>query len=131
VAEWLKLLTSDLKSNTSDLLGFAPGYPSQVLRFPDTFIGWEFYQSVHDNWKAIYSRKLAENGAHSIFRVRIRFMVFNTTFHNISVISWRSVLLVEETGVPRETHRPAASHWQTLSHNVVSTTPRHKQDSKL
>jgi hypothetical protein len=26
-------------------------------------------------------------------------MVFNTTFNNISVISWRSVLLVEETGV--------------------------------
>ena len=27
------------------------------------------------------------------------FMVFNTTFNNISVISWRSVLWVEETGV--------------------------------
>jgi hypothetical protein len=26
------------------------------------------------------------------------FMVHNTTFNNISVISWRSVLLVEETG---------------------------------
>ena len=25
------------------------------------------------------------------------FMVFNTTFNNISVISWQSVLLVEET----------------------------------
>jgi hypothetical protein len=47
------------------------------------------------------------------------FMVFSTTFNNISVISWRSVLLVEETGVPRENHQPAASHWQTLSHNVV------------
>jgi len=32
---------------------------------------------------------------------------------------WRSVLLVEETGVPGENHRPAASHWPTLSHNVV------------
>jgi hypothetical protein len=28
------------------------------------------------------------------------FMVFNATFNNISVISWQSVLLVEETGVP-------------------------------
>jgi len=28
-------------------------------------------------------------------------MVFNTTFDNISVISWWSVLLVEETEVPR------------------------------
>jgi hypothetical protein len=38
---------------------------------------------------------------------------------NISVISWQSVLLVEETGGPWENHRPVASHWQTLSHNVV------------
>jgi len=27
-------------------------------------------------------------------------MVLNATFSNISVISWRSVLLVEETGIP-------------------------------
>ena len=29
-------------------------------------------------------------------------MVFKVTFNNISVISWRSVLLVEETEVPGE-----------------------------
>ena len=46
-------------------------------------------------------------------------MVLNTTFNNISVISWRSVLLVEETGVPGENHRPVAIHWQTLSHSGV------------
>ena len=46
-------------------------------------------------------------------------MVFNATFNNISAISWRSVLLVEETGVPGENHQPVTSHWQTLSHNVV------------
>ena len=46
--------------------------------------------------------------------------VFYVTFNNISAISWRSVLLVEATGVPGENHRPVASHWQwqTLSHNV-------------
>jgi cell division septal protein FtsQ len=38
------------------------------------------------------------------------FMVFNATFNNISVISWRSVLLVKETDVPGENHRLAASH---------------------
>ena len=38
------------------------------------------------------------------------FKVFNATFNNISVISWQSVLLVEETGVPAENHRPATSH---------------------
>ena len=37
-------------------------------------------------------------------------MVFNSTFNNISVISWRSVYLVEETKVPGENHRPVASH---------------------
>jgi len=42
------------------------------------------------------------------------FMVFNTPFKNISVISWRSLLLVGETRVPGENHR----HWQSLSHNV-------------
>jgi hypothetical protein len=30
----------------------------------------------------------------------IRVMVFNATFNNISVISWQSVLLVEETVIP-------------------------------
>jgi hypothetical protein len=51
-------------------------------------------------------------------------MVLNTTFNNIPVISWRSVLLVEETGGPGENHRPAASHWQISSHNVVSRPDR-------
>ena len=51
-------------------------------------------------------------------------MVFNATFNNISVISWRSVLLVEETGGPGENHWPVVSHWQTLSHNIISSTPR-------
>ena len=45
------------------------------------------------------------------------FMVFNATFNNISVISWQSILFVEETGGPRENHWSVASHWQTLSHN--------------
>ena len=53
------------------------------------------------------------------------FLVFNTAFNNISVISWHSLLLVEETEVLGENHWPVASHWQTLSHNVISSTPRH------
>jgi hypothetical protein len=44
----------------------------------------------------------------------VGFMVFNATFNNISVVSWSSVLLVGETGVPRENHRPVASHRQAL-----------------
>ena len=49
----------------------------------------------------------------------VGWMVFNSTFNNISVISWGSVLLVKETGVLGENHRPVASHWETLSHNIV------------
>jgi hypothetical protein len=43
-------------------------------------------------------------------------MVFNAIFNNILIISWRLVLLVEETEVPGENHLPVASDWQTLSH---------------
>jgi hypothetical protein len=35
------------------------------------------------------------------------FVVLSATFKNISVILWLSVLLVGETGVPGENHRPA------------------------
>ena len=55
--------------------------------------------------------------------IRIWFMVVNATFNNISVISWRSVLLVDETGVPDRSHR------HTLSHNVVLSTPGHERGS--
>jgi hypothetical protein len=45
-----------------------------------------------------------------IFASGVRVMVFNATINNILVISWRSVLLMEETGVPGENHRPTFSH---------------------
>ena len=45
-----------------------------------------------------------------LFDFRVRVIVFNATFNNISVISWKSVLLVEETGVPGEHHKHVASH---------------------
>ena len=38
------------------------------------------------------------------------FIVLNATFNNISVISCRSILLVEETRILEENHRPVASH---------------------
>ena len=46
------------------------------------------------------------SGCQSLFG----FMVFNGTFNNISVILWQSVLLVQETRVPGENHRPAVCH---------------------
>jgi hypothetical protein len=42
--------------------------------------------------------------------LQVRVGVFKATFNNISVILWWSVLLAEETGVPRVNHEPAASH---------------------
>ena len=42
-------------------------------------------------------------------RLFVCLVVFNATFNIISVISWRSVLLVEETGGHGENHRPVAS----------------------
>ena len=54
-----------------------------------------------------------------MLRVIVCLMVFNALFNYISDISWRSVLLVEETGEPRENHRTVAGHWQIESHNVV------------
>jgi hypothetical protein len=56
-------------------------------------------------------------------------MMFSVTFNNISVISWLSVVLVEETRVTGENHQPVASHQQTLSHKVVLSTPPHERNS--
>ena len=51
-------------------------------------------------------------------------MVFNATFNNISAILCQSVLLVEETRVHRENHRPDINHWQSLSekHDLTQVT---------
>ena len=60
--------------------------------------------------------------------VRFRVRMFNAIFNNISVITWPSVLLVEETGVPSENHRSVVSHGRTLSQNAVLSTPRYERD---
>jgi len=52
-------------------------------------------------------------------------MGYNATF-NISVILWRC-FIAGESGVPWKNNRPSENHWQT--HNVLSSTPRHEQDS--
>jgi len=57
------------------------------------------------------------------YYLRVRVVVVKATFNTISVISWQSVLLGDETRVPGENHRPVASHYQSLLQNVVSSTP--------
>ena len=48
-------------------------------------------------------------------------MVYKVNFNSISVVS--SVLLVEETEVHGENRWPVSTHWQPLSHKVLSSTP--------
>ena len=56
--------------------------------------------SVHLKFDLIRGISFDESG---LIR-RVRVMVLNTTFNNISVISWWSVLLVEETGESSTPH---------------------------
>jgi hypothetical protein len=65
----------------------------------------------------IYSMLLEISG--NPVKVQSNFQVKGTNVF-FSQIDWL-FLLVEETG---ENHRPVVSHWQTLSHNTVSSTPR-------
>ena len=53
-------------------------------------------------------------------------------FHHILDIPFRDTiqrLVAMETGVPGENRRPVGSHWQNVSHNVVTSTPRHERCS--
>ena len=80
---------------------------------------------VHGRWFYLASTT-TKTGRHDIAESGFKTPKINQSnqINNISVITWQSVLLVEETGVPDENYRPVASHWQTLSHNVVSSIPR-------
>jgi len=69
-----------------------------------------FYSKIQTRLCNSYRSRLECGILSSRVGVRIRAMVFNATCNNISVILWRSVLLVEETGVSGENHRPVASH---------------------
>jgi hypothetical protein len=50
---------------------------------------------------------------------------------NISVISWQSVLLVEETGKQGENHRPTTNHWQTLKNNPIVVSISNKKNGRM
>jgi hypothetical protein len=55
-------------------------------------------------------------------------MVFNDTFNNISVISWRQFYWWRKREYPEKTiDLPQVT--DKLYHNVVSSTPRHELDS--
>jgi hypothetical protein len=56
-------------------------------------------------------------------------MVFNATFNNISVISWKSVLLVGETDNTEKTTDLSQVTYKLYHHNVISSTSRREQGS--
>ena len=62
--------------------------------------------SIRDDDGIIFA---AMTSMKTLFWDRVR--VFNVTFKNISVLSWRFVLLVEETGIPGENHLDYTSPW--------------------
>ena len=64
--------------------------------------------------------KLPQQNRIKYIGVRVKGTIFNATFRNISVMSWRLALLVEETGVP-------GKKTTDLSHYVVSNTPRQER----
>ena len=92
-----EIITPYLPSNPKCLEVFArnlqPGWVSFGNEVTDNII---VFQIV---WTVIY-----------ILCLFVCLMVFNDAFNNISVMSWQSVLLVEEIGRPGENHRPVTSH---------------------
>jgi hypothetical protein len=77
---------------------------NEMMMMFSSYKTWKF---VTKNMKQI---KLFNTSRHFYSHIGlVWFMVFNATFNNISLISWQSVLLVEETRVPGENHRPIAS----------------------
>jgi hypothetical protein len=91
---------------------------SENIQFIYFVIWWRTYHrttAFHTRYAAVHSFTSVDI---TYNKNTIQFLN-NASFNNISIISWQSVLLVEETGGPGENHWPVASHWQILSHNVV------------
>ena len=63
-------------------------------------------------------------GWDGVFGAQCHFQQYFSYFVAVSFIGGRNTKKVH---VPGENHRPAASHWQILSHNVVSSTPCHER----
>jgi hypothetical protein len=70
------------------------------------FIGAETGEPHHQTCNIIGDRD--NHGGTPLCRVRV--MRFNISFNNILAISWRSVLLAQETAIPTKNRRPAAKH---------------------
>ena len=75
--------------------------------------------------------KMPKGLSESVNQFDVWCLVFNATFSNISSISWRPALVVEEAGVPGENHRPLASNWSTLSFADMSSVNRRTDNTMV
>ena len=83
-----------------------PSPPLLIVGFPSSI--QTFKQTIQQNpYRVVSTHVISYFVPFEWLGVRV--MVFHATLNNISVISWRSVLLVDETGGPGDNHRPAAS----------------------
>jgi hypothetical protein len=78
--------------------GYVPCIPLTRISTETSLFNWS-KESVH---KRMYY--------HGPYTKGNLLLVYSATFNNILVLLWRSVLLVEETGVPGENHIPVARH---------------------
>ena len=87
-----------------------------LWREKKTSVELSTWPKINDlNHSAMYAPcNFEKRGLCQCSRCRVRVVVLNATFITISVISWRSVLLLEETAVLRENFQSVASHWQNL-----------------
>ena len=84
----------------------------------------DIYREIHDNcdiFLCLQGNTRLCNYKYNckvLIVVRVRIMMFCTTFKHISVVAWWSVLLVEERGVPGENHWPVTNYWKTWLHDT-------------
>jgi len=64
-----------------------------------------------------------------VIGVRVGVLVFNATFAQYLIYIVAVSFIGEGNRNTRRRSPSVASHWQTLSHNVVSSTPRHERGS--
>ena len=107
---FIKVLLLRSNYNVSEKEGWDP-----INRFnPATFLCLSLDFQHHISWYFLCSIVWGEQWLFALLilvNLLIWFILFNATFSNISAISLRPVLVVEEAWVPGENHRPWASNW--------------------
>jgi hypothetical protein len=94
---------------------FCPFSSGRCIVGPSVYSFWLSSSYLQNSW--IYVWNKGPGG--SSLKIWFWFLVFNATFSNISAISWRPVLVVEEAGVPGENHRPCREEFCHRTRNYL------------